>query len=118
MKHNGHKKKDLLLRPQQIVIQLTDRFELLSEFAIVIQPLLHLLMTVRGDTDLFRLAARIAHGEDPDGMAAATLAFGTAAAMADEAMQQRAAEDLIARRQVGQELAAGADRVLVLHHLQ
>jgi hypothetical protein len=71
---------------------------------------------IRGETDLTNDAARVADGEDGDGMAFATGAFGAACAMANKALEQRAAEDIAGLRETGEEAVTSLDDLLMIHH--
>jgi len=60
-----------------------------------------------GEADLLVAAAGIGDGQDPHGMAATVGAHGAARAMADVAVEQRAAEDLGSGREGSGEFGPG-----------
>jgi hypothetical protein len=68
------------------------------------------------ETDLTNDAAGITDGEDGDGMAFAAGAFGAAGAMADSALEQRAAEDLASLGKLGEAAFAPLDDPFMVHH--
>ena len=105
----------MLLRAQQLQIQLADALQGVFQFAVVAQPLLDENLLFGGETDLFGAAAGIADGQDPDGVAGAFGANGTAGAVTDAAVEQGAAEDLSSGREGGSELGACLDDRLFLH---
>jgi len=67
-------------------------------------------------TNLPNDPARVADGEDGDGMAFAAGAFGAAGAMANDALEQGATEDVAGLREAGEEALSVADGLLMIHH--
>jgi hypothetical protein len=76
------------------VIKFTYGFEALFEFLIVVQPALHLFDLLLTQADLTSTFARIGNRQNPERMPFATSALCATAAMADDAVDERAAEDL------------------------
>jgi len=66
--------------------------------------------------DLTNNAAGIADGQDSDGMTFTAGAFGAAGAMADGALEQRAAEDIAGLREPRQEVVTPPQDPLLIHH--
>ena len=71
---------------------------------------------LRREADLTNDAAGIAGGEHGDGVAFAAGAFGTAGAMADDAQEQGAAEDLAGLGELSEKALAPLDDPLMIHH--
>ena len=84
-----------------------DTLQGVSQFAVVAQPLLKQRFLFRGKADLFGTAARIADGQDPDGMAATVGAHRAARAVTDAAVEQGAAKDVGGGGERGGEFGAG-----------
>lgn len=70
---------------------------------------------ILGETDLANDAAGVANGENSDGVTLATGALGAAGAVADGALEQRAAEDIAGIGKTGEESAAALDDPLLIH---
>jgi hypothetical protein len=96
-----------LLRAQELLVQLADALQGGLEFPVVVQPLLEYGFLLGGEADLLGASAGIADGQDPDPVAGSAGADGTAGAMADAAVEQRAAEDFGGGGQCGGEPGAG-----------
>ena len=97
------------------MVELTDALQGGIEFGVVAQPLLDQSFLFGGETDLFGAAAGVADGQDPDGMAATVGANGATGAMADLAVEQRAAEDLGGGGEGGGKFGAGVGDPCVFH---
>ena len=85
---------------------------------VIAQPLADRGYLLSGEADLSGASAGIADGQDPDEMAGALGADGTAGAMADMAMEQGAAEDLGGGGDGGGEFGAGFRDRYVIHSIQ
>src|SRR5439155_7752135 len=68
MKHTNLNKKSHRLRPQQLVIQFTDRFQSLFQTLIIAHPLLDLRALLPTNAELPRLPTRVGYREHPDRM--------------------------------------------------
>ena len=91
------------------------RSKVVFEFVVVAQPLLDDRLLFGGEADLFGASARIADGQDPDGMAVSLGADGAAGAMADEAVEQGAAEDLGGEGRAAASLARLRRSTVLIH---
>src|SRR5215469_9695797 len=105
----------LLLRSQQLEIQLADAFQGVFQFVVVTQLLLDERFLFWGKTDLFGTAAGIGDCQDPDGMTEALGTGGAAGAVADRAVEQGAAEDLGGGGERGGEFGAGLGDGFMFH---
>ena len=105
----------MLLRAQQLLVQLADALQGVLELVVVVQPLFRQRFLFGGKADLFGATAGIADGQDPDQMAGALGAHVAAAAVADATVQQGTAEDLRGRGEFGGELGAGFEDRVMLH---
>ena len=105
----------MILRAQQLQIQLADAFQGVSQFAVIAQPLLDENFLFGGQADRFGAATGIGDGQDPDGMAGALGAGGAAGAVANAAVEQGAAEDLGGGGERGGEFGAGFGDQLMFH---
>jgi hypothetical protein len=89
----------------------------LLERVVVAQPLLDDRLLFGAKAELSGAAARITHCQNPDGVALTFRTDGTTGAMADEAMEQRAADDLGSEWEGRGEFGAPAkDRFLIHLH--
>ena len=98
------------------MIQLTDLLQSGFQLLVVGQTTPHESDLLLRETDLANDAAGIADGEDRDRMALAAGAFRAAGAMADGALEQRAAEDLAGLGEMGEEAVTPADDLLMIHY--
>src|ERR1700691_4258863 len=89
------------------MVQLADAFQVSLQLPVIAQPLADHRYLCRGKADLLGAAARITDGQNPDGVAFAAGADGTAGGMTDGATEQGAAEDLGGGGQSGGELGGG-----------
>src|SRR2546429_5290982 len=89
MKHTNLNKKSHRLRPQQLVIQFTDRFQSLFQTLIIAHPLLDLRALLPTNAELPRLPTRVGYREHPDRMSSSGPALRTASSMANGSPQQR-----------------------------
>ncbi|HKF02424.1 MAG TPA: hypothetical protein VKB49_08915 [Candidatus Sulfotelmatobacter sp.] len=105
----------MLLRLQQFQIDLTDALQRFLELVIVAQPLLHDGFLFRAKAELSGAATWIPDGQNPDWMALTVGTDGTTGAMADEAVEQRAANDLGGEREGGGEFGAAAKDGVLVH---
>ena len=105
----------MLLRLQQLQVDLTDALQRLLEFVIVAQPLLHDRFLFGAKAELSGVAAWIADRQNPDWMALTVGTDGTTGAMTDEAVDQRAANDLGGEREAVGECGAPAKDSLLIH---
>src|SRR5437773_9206979 len=83
MKHTNLNKKSHRLRPQQLVIQFTDRFQSLFQTLIIAHPLLDLRALLPTNAELPRLPTRVGYREHPDRMSSSGPALRTASSMAN-----------------------------------
>jgi|ERR1700676_91593 len=97
------------------MVPFADAFQVSLQLLVIAQPLADHRYLCRGKADLFSAAARITNGQNPDGVAFAAGADGTAGGMTDGAMEQGAAEDLSGGGQGGGELGAGFQDRFLLH---
>src|SRR5438046_10326398 len=93
MKHTNLKKKGYRLRPQQLVIQFTDRFQSLFQTLIIAHPLLDLSALLPTNAELPRPSTRVGYREHPDRMSSSGPALRTASRMANGSQQQSAARN-------------------------
>src|SRR5580692_3868399 len=97
-----------------MVVPFANAFEVGLQLAVIAEPLADHGYLFGGKADLLGAAARITDGQNPDAVALAAGADGTAGGMTDGAMEQGAAEDLGGGGESGGELGAGlADRFLL-----
>jgi hypothetical protein len=97
------------------MVQLADGFQFVFQLAVIVQPTANLRDLFARKADLARAPARIADGEDPQGMAFAAGTLRTPRGMADGALQQGAAKDLSGDREPVEKLLAGLDGALMCH---
>lgn len=96
------------------MVQFADAFQVGPQLPVIAQPLPDHGYLRGRKAELLGAAARITDGQNPDAVALAAGADGTAGGMTDGAMEQRAAEDLGGGRESGGELGAGfVDRILL-----
>lgn len=105
----------MVLRTEQFVVEFADALQGGLEFLVIAQPLLDQGLLLGGEADLLGTSAGIADGQNPDEMAFAAGADGTTGAVANAAMEQRAAEDLGGGREGGGEFSSGLDDRFLLH---
>jgi hypothetical protein len=104
----------MLLRLQQFQVDLTDTFQGVLEFVVITQPLLHGRLLFGAKAELSGAAARTTNGQNPDWVALAGRTDGATSAMADEAVEQRAADDLGGEWEGSSEFSTPAkDRFLI-----
>src|SRR2546423_15722747 len=111
MKHKKPQKKGYRLRPQQLVIQFTDRFQPLFQTLISEHPLLDLSALLPTNAELPRPPTRVGYREHPDRMSSSGPALRTASSMANGSAQQSGARNLRAGREPLGEPIAGIDDV-------
>jgi hypothetical protein len=116
MKHKGTKKK-LPARPQQLVVQFTDRFQSLFQTLVITHPLLDLSALLGTNAELSRPSPRVGYREHPDRMSSSGPALRTASSVANGSSQQRAPHNLRGVRELLGESIAGIEDVLVFHSL-
>src|SRR3989440_12291647 len=117
MKHNNLKKKSYRLRPQQLMIQFTDRFQSLFQTLIIAHPLLDLSALLATNAELPRSSTRVGYREHPDRMSSSGPALRTASRMANGSPQQSAARNLSGVRESLGEPIAGIEDVLLFHSI-
>ena len=105
-----------LFAAEQLLIQFADFLQSGFQLAVVGQAAPYRSGLLGREADLANDAAGIADGKDGDRMALAASALGAAGAMADDALEQGAAEDLAGLGEAGEEAAAFADDLLVIHY--
>src|SRR5580693_8212881 len=98
-----------------MVVQFADAFEVGLQLAVIAEPLADQGYLIGGKADLLGAAPRITDGQDPDAVALAAGADGTAGGMTDGAMEQGSAEDLGSGGQSGGEFGAGLMDRFLLH---
>src|ERR1700679_2205611 len=98
-----------------MMVQFADAFQVSLQLPVIAQPLADHRYLCSGKADLLSAAARITDGQNPDRVAFAAGADGTAGGMTDGAMEQGAAEDLGGRGQSGGEFGAGLQDRFLLH---
>jgi hypothetical protein len=116
MKHKDIK-KSLPARPQQFVVQFTDRFQSLFQTLVITHPLLDLSALLGTNAELPRPSPRVGYREHPDRMSSSGPALRTASSVANGSPQQSAAHNLSRVREVLGESIAGIEDVLVFHSL-
>ena len=82
------------IQAQQELVEFADGLHGFLRFAITVQGLANLWNLFWTEAHLAGLAAGITDVKDPEGMAFAANAFGTAAGVMNGALEQRAAEDI------------------------
>src|SRR5579864_7398936 len=103
------------IRAQQIVIELTNRFDRVLQSLIIVQPTSNLGNTLPTHTQLSSASPRIAHCQHQDGMALATFTFRAATLMTNNSFQQRAAQQLASDRQLFNQLLASTKGAFANH---
>lgn len=86
MKHEDAKEKSLRLGPQQLVIELADRFQLRLQPLIIPHPLLDVLPLFGSNTELAGSTSRIAHRQNPNPVALSPTTLEATPAMEDLAV--------------------------------
>src|SRR5207248_9738577 len=114
MKHNISKKSHRL-RPQQLVIQFTDRFQSLFQTLIIAHPLLDLSALLATNAELPRPSTWVGYREHPDPMSSSGPALRTASSMANDPPQQSAARNLSGVSESPGEPIDGAEHAHLLH---
>jgi hypothetical protein len=99
-----------------LLVHFTNLLQSGFQLAVIDQAAPHMSDFLWREADLTNDAAGIADSEHGDGVAFAAGAFGAAGAMADDAMEQGAAEDLAGLGEAGEEAVALADDLFLLHH--
>ena len=89
------------------MVQFADALQVGLEFPVVAQPLPDQGYLLGGKAELLGAGARITDGQNPDAVALAAGADGTAGGMTDGAMEQGAAEDLGGGGESGGESGTG-----------
>ena len=89
------------VQAQQELVDFADGLQGFLRFAITVQCLTDLRYLLRPEAHLASLAAGITDVEDPEGMAFAAGAFGTATGVMNSALEQRAAQDTAEVREFG-----------------
>src|SRR5437879_8011599 len=117
MKHTNLNKKSHRLRPQQLVIQFTDRFQSLFQTLIIAHPLLDLSALLGTNAELPRSSTRVGYREHPDRMSSSGPALRTASSMANGSPQQGAARNLSGVRESLSETIGGIEDVLLFHSI-
>ncbi len=102
---------------QKRVIEFAKSLELGFDGLVVVEPANNVGFAAGVDGKLLGLAAGIADGKDQDGMATALGTLETTAFVADGALEQRAAKDLIKRREIGEETGVFSAGVLLFHQI-
>src|SRR2546430_12421538 len=102
-------KKSYRLRPQQLMIQFTDRFQSLFQTLIIAHPLLDLSALLATNAELPRSSTRVGYREHPDRMSSSGPALRTALRMPNGSPQQSAARNLSRVRQSLGEPIAGIE---------
>src|SRR5437667_133146 len=110
-------KKGCRLRPQQLVIQFTDRFQPLFQTLIIAHPLLDLSALLATDAELLRPSTRVGYREHPDRMSSSGPALRTASSVANGSPQQSAARNLSGVRESLGEPIAGIEDMLLFHSI-
>ena len=102
--------------PQQLLVEFADLFQCSLKSVIVLQTLFHMRGLLFAQTDLVHASARIANGENRNGMPATPIAsLAAARAMTDIAIKQRPAEDIARIRKLPQKAVPLADDLLQRH---
>jgi hypothetical protein len=118
MKHKDTKKKaGLPARPQQLVVQFTDRFQSLFQTLVITHPLLDLSALLGTNAELPRPSPRVGYREHPGRMSSSGSALRTASSMANDSPQQRSAHNLRGVRELLGESIAGIEDVCAFHSL-
>src|SRR5205814_9298114 len=94
------------IRPQQVVIELADRFDRLFQLLVIVQPTAHFGNALAANTELAHASARIAHREDIHLVPFAARAFWAAARVTNDALEQRATQQFAGDRQLTDKLLA------------
>src|SRR5579883_252102 len=102
-------------RAQQVMIELADRLDRLLQFLIVAEPAAHLRNPLAPHADLACVSSRIGHGQDEHLVPFTACAFGTILRVSDRALQQRAAQQVAADRQLAHQLLTGPQGLLTNH---
>ena len=82
---------------------------------VVAQPLLDDRPLFRAEAELPGGTARIADGQHPCGMTLSCGAHGTTGAMTNDAVEQRAADDVSGKREGGGEFGTLAENRFIIH---
>jgi hypothetical protein len=104
-----------LLRTQQFKIDLTDALQRVFELVIIAQPLLDDGLLFGAEAELLGAPTRIADRQNPDRVARSAGANGAAGAMANNATEQRATDDLGGERKGRGEFGTLAEEGLLIH---
>src|SRR5438067_12858925 len=119
MKHTNLNKKSHRLRPQQLVIQFTDRFQSLFQTLIIAHPLLDLRALLPTNAELPRLPTRVGYREHPDRMSSSGPALRTASSMANGSPQQSAARNLSGvRKSLGEQIEGNEDVIMFYFYVR
>jgi len=97
----------LLLRTQQLQIQLADALQGVFQFAVVAEPWLDERFLLAGKAELFGTAAGIGDRPDPDGMSLSLGTNGATRAVTDGAVEQGAAKEVGGGGERGGEFGTG-----------
>src|SRR5512141_1292371 len=104
-----------LFGSEQLLVQFADLFQSGSQLVVIVETATHLGDLLRRQAELANDAAWISDGENGNGMAFTAGAFGTTGAMADGALEQRAAQDVGGLWEASQEAVAAEDDLLSIH---
>jgi hypothetical protein len=105
----------MLLHLQQFQVDLTDALQGFLELVVVAQPLLNGRLLFGAKAELSGAAARIADCQNPDWVALSVFTDGTAGAMANESVEQRAADDFGSEWEGSGEFGAPAKDGFLIH---
>ena len=98
-----------------MLVEFADLFQRRFQGVIVLQTLLYMGGLFLAETDLMHAAAGITNSENGDRMSTAAFAVLATLAVADGAVQQRAAQDVTGFGKPGQKAVALADDLLLIH---
>jgi hypothetical protein len=104
------------LGAQQLLIEFANLLNHSLQFLIIRQTALHLGDLLFTEADLADALPGIADGEDRNGVTFAAVALGATGAVADDALEQRAAENVAGVREVRSKAVALADDRGVFHN--
>ena len=94
-------------RTQQFMIELANRLDRLLQLVIILQPVTNFGNPLATHAELLRTSTGISRRQNKYLVPLATRAFRAVLAVADSALQQRAAEQLASNRQLADKLLAG-----------
>src|SRR5215216_1715015 len=106
------------LRTQQIMVELADRLDRLLQLLIIVEPAANFGNPLATHAELLRASPGVGHRQDEHPVPFTACAFRAVFGVSDGALQQRAAQQLPADRQLADKLVARPNGPITNHLLE